>query len=54
MIQAFDAEQPTLTLSELAQRTKLSAATVRRSLITLEHLGYVRRLDRRFMLAPRC
>jgi len=53
VIQAFDAEQPTLTLSELAQRTKLSAATVRRSLITLEHLGYVRRLDRRFMLAPK-
>ena len=53
VINAFDAATPEMTLSEVAQRTKLSAATVRRSLITLEQLGYVRRRDRRFVLAPK-
>ncbi len=53
VINAFGAETPEMTLSELAQRTALSPATVRRSLITLEQLGYVRRRDRRFVLAPK-
>jgi IclR family pca regulon transcriptional regulator len=42
-----------MTLSEIARRTALSAATVRRSLITLEQLGYVRRHERRFLLGPK-
>lgn len=53
VINAFGADTPEMTLSEVAQRTALSAATVRRSLITLEQLGYVRRRDRRFVLAPK-
>jgi IclR family pca regulon transcriptional regulator len=50
VIRSFSAELPEMTLSEIAERTGLSAATVRRSLITLEQLGYVRRRDRRFLL----
>ncbi len=42
-----------MTLSEIALRTRMSAATVRRSLITLERLGYVRRQGRHFLLAPK-
>lgn len=53
VIVAFDAEFPEMTLSEVAQRTGLNVATVRRSLITLEQLGYVRRRDRRFVLGPK-
>lgn len=53
VIHAFGAETPEMTLSEVAQRTGLSAATVRRSLITLEQLGYLRRRDRRFVLGPK-
>ena len=53
VIGAFSADAPEMTLTELAQRTALSPATVRRSLITLEQLGYVRRRDRRFVLAPK-
>jgi IclR family pca regulon transcriptional regulator len=53
VIQAFGAESPEMTLSEVAQRTGLNVATVRRSLITLEQLGYVRRRERRFVLGPK-
>jgi IclR family pca regulon transcriptional regulator len=53
VIQAFGADAPEMTLSEIARRTALSAATVRRSLITLEQLGYVRRHERRFLLGPK-
>src|SRR5471030_708207 len=53
VIQAFGADAPEMTLSEIARRTALSAATVRRSLITLEQLGYVRQHERRFLLGPK-
>ena len=53
VIHAFGSESPEMTLSEVAQRTGLNVATARRSLITLEHLGYVRRRDRRFVLCPK-
>ncbi|TDC78593.1 IclR family transcriptional regulator domain-containing protein, partial [Streptomyces hainanensis] len=42
-----------VTLSALADATGLPRATVRRSLITLEHLGYVRSDGRRFCPRPR-
>jgi IclR family pca regulon transcriptional regulator len=41
------------TLSEVARDTGLPRAAVRRFLLTLEALGYVRLEDRRFMLTPR-
>jgi len=53
VINLFNSEAPEMTLSEIAQRTQMSAATVRRSLITFEHLGYVRRQGRKFLLTPK-
>ncbi|MCS0603634.1 helix-turn-helix domain-containing protein [Streptomyces sp. LP11] len=52
VITGFDGH-PSLTLSELAQRTGLSRATVRRALITLHHLGYVAVEGRDHRLTPR-
>ncbi|RAX48592.1 IclR family transcriptional regulator [Arthrobacter sp. AQ5-05] len=42
VICAFDAEHPSMTLSEVAKRVDLSRATARRFLLTLQELGYVR------------
>jgi IclR family pca regulon transcriptional regulator len=53
VLNAFGRDTPEMTLSEIAQQTGLSAATVRRSLITFEQLGYVRRDGRYFVLAPK-
>ncbi len=53
VIGAFGSLTPEMTLSELAHVTGLNAATVRRSLITLEQLGFVRRNHRQFVLAPK-
>src|ERR1035438_7672864 len=53
VIQAFGSDSPEMTLSEIARRTSMSAATARRSLITIEQLGYVRRHERRFLLGPK-
>src|SRR5450631_2389690 len=53
VIQAFGAESPEMTLSEVAQRTGLNVATARRALITLEQLGFVKRRERRFLLGPK-
>lgn len=53
VIRSFDEEHPSPTLSELAESTGLSRAAVRRSLLTLEHLGYVRQKGRLFSLTPR-
>jgi IclR family transcriptional regulator, pca regulon regulatory protein len=41
VLASFDADCPARPLSALARATGLARATVRRSLITLEHLGYV-------------
>lgn len=53
VIRAFDADHAAMSLSELADRTGLSRAVVRRLLLTLEHLGYVAVDGRRFALTPR-
>ncbi|MHC6177797.1 IclR family transcriptional regulator domain-containing protein [Glutamicibacter sp. X7] len=42
VIRSFDADNPRMTLSEVATRTGLSRATARRFLLTLRDLGYVR------------
>ncbi|MDJ0462444.1 IclR family transcriptional regulator C-terminal domain-containing protein [Streptomyces sp. H27-C3] len=42
-----------MTLTEVAGATGLARATARRSLLTLEHLGYVAANRRRFRLLPR-
>ena len=53
VISAFDAENPRMTLSEVARRTDLSRVTARRFLLTLAQLGYVRAEGSRFALTPR-
>jgi len=53
VIQAFDAEHPRMTLSEVASRTGMNRAKARRFLLTLHALGYVRKEQRYFELAPR-
>ena len=53
VIRAFDAEHRELGLSDVARRTGLSRAAVRRFLLTLVSLGYVHVSDGRFSLRPR-
>lgn len=53
VLQTFSREYPQLTLSEVAALTDLSPATARRSLHTLERMGYVGRNGRRFLLRPK-
>jgi IclR family pca regulon transcriptional regulator len=53
LLLAFDAEHPTPTLAELAQLTGFSRPAVRRFLITLERMGYVRGAAGRWSLTPR-
>ncbi|WP_312871624.1 IclR family transcriptional regulator domain-containing protein [Amycolatopsis acididurans] len=52
VILAFSDHHPQLTLSEVAELTGLSRPTVRRLLLTLEQLGYVRCEARQFSLTP--
>jgi len=42
ILRTFSVERQSLTTSEIAQLTDLSRPTVRRILLTLEHLGYVK------------
>lgn len=53
IIRSFDAENPRLSLSDVARRTDMSPAAARRFLRTLETLGYVRAQERTFELTPR-
>lgn len=52
VILAFSEHHPRLTLAELAELTELSRPTVRRILLTLEKLGYVRAEGRGYALTP--
>lgn len=53
VIRSFGGHSSQMTLAEVARATGLNRATARRLLITLEELGYVRRVDDRFSLTPR-
>jgi IclR family pca regulon transcriptional regulator len=53
VIRAFGAEEPELTLSDVARRTGLTRAAARRFLLTLVDLGYVRTDGKQFALTPR-
>lgn len=53
VIRSFDAEHPSMTLTEVAKRTGLSRATARRFLLTLAQLGYVRFDGKFFELTSR-
>lgn len=53
ILECFDGAHPEMTLSEVARRVQLSPAAARRSLITLQTLGYVGQKNKRFHLRPR-
>ncbi|MBP1845778.1 IclR family pca regulon transcriptional regulator [Rhizobium petrolearium] len=53
ILESFDVTHPEMTLSEVARRVGLSPAAARRSLITLQALGYVQQKDKRFHLRPK-
>jgi IclR family pca regulon transcriptional regulator len=53
VIRAFSVESPTMTLSEVAERTGMTRAAARRFLLTLKALGYVSLQGRQFALEPR-
>ena len=53
VIRALGEDGQPATLAEIARRVGLARATVRRSLITLETLGYVENVGRIFALTPK-
>ena len=53
IMKVFNAENPKLTLSEVAELTGFTRATARRFLLTLESLNYVGSTGRYFFLKPR-
>ena len=53
VLRSFRPGTPAVTLSEIAGQVGLARPTVRRILITLEELGYVRAADRGYALTPR-
>jgi IclR family transcriptional regulator, pca regulon regulatory protein len=53
VLRAFDRERARPTLSEVAAHVGLPRAVTRRSLLTLQHLGYVAAQGRQFFLTPR-
>ncbi len=52
IMRTFNAERPSMTVSEVAQQVGLTRATVRRFLLTLVELGYVKEKFNRFELTP--
>ncbi|HKC29038.1 MAG TPA: IclR family transcriptional regulator C-terminal domain-containing protein [Jatrophihabitans sp.] len=52
IMRVFSAERPSLTVSEIAQEVGLTRAAVRRFLLTLGELGYIRGMNNRFELTP--
>lgn len=52
VIRAFGQGRERLTLADIAKATDLPRATVRRSLLTLQSLGYVSSDGKHFMLTP--
>jgi IclR family pca regulon transcriptional regulator len=53
IIRVFGPHQPSMTVSEIAAELGLTRAAVRRFLLTLSELGYVRGQGNRFELTPR-
>jgi IclR family pca regulon transcriptional regulator len=53
VIKAFAPHRPVMTLTEVATATDLARPTVRRILLTLEALGYVRTSSAGYLLTPR-
>jgi len=53
VIKAFDYENTSMTLSDVAKKVDITRASARRLLLTLESLGYVKQHDNHFTLTPK-
>ncbi|MEQ3750150.1 MAG: IclR family transcriptional regulator C-terminal domain-containing protein [Celeribacter sp.] len=53
VLRAFDEAHSQLSLAEIARLTDIERAAARRLVLTLVHLGYVRKNDNRYSLTPR-
>ena len=53
VLQVFNRDRAELTVSEVAKAAELSPAAARRSLLTLQELGFITSHRRRFLLTPR-
>lgn len=53
VIKAFDQENTSMTLSDVAKKVDITRASARRLLLTLESLGYVTQTDNHFSLTPK-
>ncbi len=53
VIKSFDAQSPSMTLTQVANKNGLARASARRFLLTLQKLGYVSCEDKFFRLTPR-
>ncbi len=53
VLRAFDEEHNQLSLADIARLTEIERAAVRRLVLTLVHLGYVRKDENRYSLTPR-
>ena len=53
VLTSFGTDARALTLSDISKRIDLPRATVRRSLLTLAHLGYLTEEGRQFFALPR-
>jgi len=53
VLACFDADHPTMSLTEVATAAGLARPTARRLLLTLEELGFVRSSDGAFALTPK-
>ncbi|MDQ4116991.1 MAG: helix-turn-helix domain-containing protein [Actinomycetota bacterium] len=52
VLRSFGPDRPEQTIGQVADATALSPAVTRRFLLTLVQLGYLRQVDRRFVLTP--
>lgn len=52
IMRVFNGERPSMTVSEIAHEVGLTRAAVRRFLLTLGELGYIRGTNNRFELTP--
>jgi IclR family transcriptional regulator, pca regulon regulatory protein len=53
VIKAFDQENTSMTLSDVAKKVDITRASARRLLLTLESQGYVSQIDGYFSLTPK-
>lgn len=53
VIKAFDYENTSMTLSDVAKKVDITRASARRLLLTLESLGYLKQHDNHFTLTPK-